>query len=522
MKTNTASQSGPTVPSVPPAPLVAAPSRPAEAWVGRVAIVAVLLAIVALGGSRLMHLMADPPVRGLGRVAAFYGDQGAWYAGSLWLTEHGELYMPDDYNPVVVVPKMPVVVGVLATVTGMEVWLVARLITALLVLVASAALMIALARRGGAGVALLAGLLLVASYPFFVYSRLALLDAPAVSWVVIGLALLLGWRERRPTWATIAAALAGCIAVLTKSTMLVAMPAYLFAAAMTPNPGQARWRDPLIVAGLGLGVVGGYGLAVYTWFYEDLVLFRAANVSPKSTDPIANAIRFLKSGRVMGEGFCILAAICGPLALWRRRQHPVYPWVVATAVWVLLMSLAVATKGSDVTRYYIPLIPALAIIIAAAVAGGPPRADAAGRVVRAAGFAAALLIAGLGSASIVQYLARPSYTYRDMGADLARRFAELEPGTNWVLYGPWPSGGVALAAGVPALGIRTEPGCEVLEEHTPAYLVTRGPRQTSLTPDELEAVERDFNFGEEITYSVLPGMFDENDPYFHVVRLFPK
>jgi len=482
----------------------------------------ITVAIIGLGAARLIHLMADPPVRGLGRVASFYGDEGVWYSASLWLVEHGHLYIPGDYNPAVLVPVMPTLVGTVAAVTGLEVWFTARLTTAMLMLMATAALIVALSRRAGWGVALLTGLLMTASFPLFVYSRVALLDVPAVAWVVIGLCLLLGWRQRRPTWATVAAALIGCVAVLTKSTMLLAMPGYLVAAAMSPNPGARRWRDPLIITAIGVAVVGGYTAAALAWFAQDTAEFQQANITAAKSSLLEKAIRFIKAGRVMGDGFYVLATVCVPLALWRLRSHAVFPWVVAGLVWVVLMSLAVAIKGISVTRYYIPLMPALAVIIAAAVgAGAMPRATPA-RAGRVAGVLAVLLISALGGASITSYLREPAYTYQRMGRDLARRVEQLDPQTRWVIYGSWPSNGAALAAGVPPLTLQVQPGTAMLEQYPPAYLVTRGPRDEAMDPDQLRQVQQHFTFGAEHTYRVLPGMFDENDPLFQAVRLHRK
>ncbi len=488
----------------------------------RAGLAVLTVAIIGLGAARLMHLMADPPVQNLGRVAAFYGDEGIWYNASVWMTERGRMYIPDDYNPIVLMPVMPTLVGMVAAATGLEVWFAARLITALMMAGATAALMIALSRRAGWLVALLTGLLLVASYPFFVYSRLALLDIPGVSWVIIGLCLLLGWRERRPTWATVAAALIGCVAVLTKTSMLMAMPGYLVAAWMTPNPGTRRWRDPLMICAIGVAIAGGTAAAAFALLPQDTTDFQQANFTTAKSGPLHKAIRFIKTARVMGDGFYLLAAVCVPLALWRLRRNPAYPWVLAGVVWVVLMSLAVAIKGISVTRYYIPLMPALAVIIAAAVGGGAAPSTPLGRGLRVVGVAAVLLVCVFGSASIASYLREPTYTYQQMGDDLARRIKQLDPQTRWVIYGNWPSNGVALAAGVPGLSVHEQPGWQMLQENTPAYLVTRGPRDWAMTPEQLQAVERDFNFGEEHTYQVLPGMFDENDPLFHAVRLHRK
>jgi hypothetical protein len=478
--------------------------------------------IVGLGASRLMHLLADPPVRGLGRVASFYGDEGVWYGASLWFVEHGQLYVPGDYNPVVLMPVMPTLVGVVAAVTGLEVWYTARLITALLMMGATAALIVALARRAGWGVALLSGLLLTASFTFFVYSRLALLDVPAVAWVVFGLCLLLGWRQRRPTWATAAAALIGCLAVLTKSTMILAMPGYLVAAWMTPNPGVRRWRDPLIISVIGVALVGGYTAAAIAWLPQDTINFRKANISVGDNSPLDKAVRFIKAGRFMGLGFYALATACVPLALWRLRRDPAYPWVVAGVVWVVLMSLGVAAKDISVTRYYVPLMPALAVIIAAAVGAGATPRTLPARGLRVAGVVAVLLVCAHGGASIITYLRQPAYTYQRMGQDLARRIERLDRQTDWVIYGPWPSNGVALAAGMPPMTTIASPGNPLLKHYPPAYLVTRGPRDEAMTPEQLQAVERLFDFGTEHTYRVLAGMFADTDPLFHAVRLQPR
>ena len=382
-------------------------------------------------------------------------------------------------------------------------------------------LMLALWRSCGIWPALLAGLLIATSYSLFVFSRIALMDAPSASLGIIGLSLLLGWRPgRRPTWATVLAAVFGVLAVLCKTTIIAAMPSYLVAAWMTTPAGARRWRDPLIVAAVGVVLLGAYVGMLAMWFANDVAMFRSFNFQPRSVSLAGSVWRFAKSGNIVGEWLFGLGLVCLPLAVWRLRGLAVYPWVISLLIWLILMTGTVLAKGFIPPRYCVPLIPPVAVVIALLVYHGF-RQDT-GRIAGITLGAIVLIASARGAIDIFSAMKSPGYTYRDMGEDVRRRASEFGDPSQVVLWGRWPTGSVGLAADMPTHSLEGDMDAE-LQKYPVHFFLTRGPKEDPRISEQTDIVAMEERYHLELvtTYTVLPGYQFEPRP-IHLYRVLPR
>lgn len=499
----------------------------------RVVVVLGLVAVAILSGARFVALDADPPLTAKNRVGSFFGDEGCWYKANVWQETRGHWHVPKQYNPAVVTPTLPIVAAGVQATTGMDAWPASRWSTAGLTVLGLSALMWAVWRRGGVAPAVLTGLFVASSYLMWAYSRVSLLDAPASALAVGGLALLMGWPDKRPAWATVLAACLGFTAVLAKTTMLAVMPAYLVAAWMTASwpgtghPDRGRpWRDALIVAGIGASLLVAFGIVLLSVFAEDWSLFRRSNlrVNPNSGGTLQHFTSFVRATSETWPGLFLLAWLALPVAWLSWRRTPASPWVLTLALWGVLMAGAVLYKGLAAPRYFVPLIWPAAVLSAFAVVGAWRSRHAAGR-------GAAVVLTLLGAITIghdavrsASSLSNLTYSFRDAGRDVRRVIGETADLDRAVIAGRWPTESLGLVANLPTLDI----SCESLdgrsiEELGVQYFACRPPLHDPRHADQTHIQHIKAHYDAELVaeYHVLPGYQTEPLP-ISLYRIRPR
>ncbi|NBC10476.1 MAG: hypothetical protein GVY24_01910 [Planctomycetes bacterium] len=472
---------------------------PGEAWL----MLAVVFVAASLGAARFVHIDADPPRRGVAwDGGAFMGDEGMWYKNAIWQVTRGRWCPEGAYNPIVVTPVMPVTAVAVWQATGGVSRPGIRAVTAGMVLVAILALGLAVKARGGRWTAVFVVLLLSSSCTLFAYSRLALMDAPASALMAVAWALTLGWRGGRPGYATVAAAVLATLAVLTKSTMLMAVPALLVASTLAPDTGGRRWRGPVVMTLIGGVLLALYGVVILTFHRQELTTFLEFNVARAGAGLGAASYGTLKLLPAAGQWLFALWAICLPVALWRMRRHAAFPWVISGLLWMILIGAAVIWKGNLVPRYMVPMIWPMAMIVAVVLGDlfSVKRRQASGLLA----LGLVLMFAVNGAVWMSREIRSADFTYRDMGREV-RKDVDARGGPDEVaLVGGWPAGGVGLVSGVPVVGYRTS-GVDfesILNRERLAFYVTWGD-DDFLGEHQRQAIAARYRRGDPIKYPVL-------------------
>ena len=262
-----------------------------------------------------------------------------------------------------------------------------------------AALVAATVQRitGSAGRAALAACVYLAFFSTFRYGRPFLTSAPETFWLSLPMFWLLWQRLRRPAgagsdaapgwWAHTAFGLAIGLGLAYKSFALVApVAATLWCARLANEPrldGRVLWRATLQVAWSATLALALFGL----WFvldpdpqavWQEFVLAENAGkmasnegywqVALRGGDGsmAAQLLAYVQNAGLLA--FVVLGLLPVALARWRAGRHGAAPPLPAHArillVWLAVWLLVFMLPSQRSARYLIPVMPALACVIA--------------------------------------------------------------------------------------------------------------------------------------------------------------
>lgn len=262
-----------------------------------------------------------------------------------------------------------------------------------------AALVAATVQRitGSAGRAALAACVYLAFFSTFRYGRPFLTSAPETFWLSLPMFWLLWQRLRRPAgagsdaapgwWAHTAFGLAIGLGLAYKSFALVApVAATLWCARLATEPrldGRVLWRATLQVAWSATLALALFGL----WFvldpdpqavWQEFVLAENAGkmasnegywqVALRGGDGsmAAQLLAYVQNAGLLA--FVVLGLLPVALARWRASRHGTAPPLPAHArillVWLAVWLLVFMLPSQRSARYLIPVMPALACVIA--------------------------------------------------------------------------------------------------------------------------------------------------------------
>jgi hypothetical protein len=215
--------------------------------------IALWMLAAALGLSRFLWLAADFPNYSPWMIdQAKFTDEGWWANAAIMHALTGHWHIAGDYNPAVALPVWPLLLGALFHFTGVSVIAVRALNVA--VSLATLAVVYLLVRRyAQSRAAAQAAVLLFAASPFaFAFSRLAILDTLVVfefcaMLLVASCAANATNAGRQRVWPLVVLALLVTMALLTKTTAAVLIPAVIWLAfrASANSPANGPNSTPL-------------------------------------------------------------------------------------------------------------------------------------------------------------------------------------------------------------------------------------------------------------------------------------
>jgi 4-amino-4-deoxy-L-arabinose transferase-like glycosyltransferase len=301
-----------------------------------------------------------------------------------WLVPHlrGDLYLnkPQLYFWSVTVASLPV--GRVTELTAA--------IPSVASAVATVAAVIAIGHLlWGPLVGLLAGLILIATPPFYAFSHAVLSDVMMTAFMTWALYFLLRWQHDQDGTRHLVA-FYGCIAaaVLAKGPAgLAALAAGLVAVAATRGPGALRHLRPLA------GIVV-FAAAAVVWFTPYLVQSRGRFVSRVLVGHYTTW--YLDGGLLprLGQGLVLLGnflpwtvLLAAAVLWWRRHPDDRRRWVGVVAI---SLTVVLALAGHQRARYLLPIYPWLALLVAEFVGRGATEGGARALRVGSGGMAAVL------------------------------------------------------------------------------------------------------------------------------------
>lgn len=465
-------------------------TTPQQPSTPRALAIALLLLMAVLLLSRFVHLDADFPA-GITWSGVLYTDEG-WYSNAA--TRHvltGEWYLEGDFNPAVNMPMGQLLHRASFELFGLS--LSAARFTAALAFSAAIVLTALLVRRRfGNPAALLTALLLASSYIGFAYSRLAIMEPVGMGFVAAALYLADRAQGTRAAWWSALAGLAVSAAILTKSTMIFAVPlvAWLVWAASGRSgvAGQRvdlRRRIDVTIPALLLPllIVLGHHFAAAMLFPLDYTYFGVLNVGRRGVTGLEEWLANIPAQGIgllaLGEGFLAACAALVVAALWTSRdfRRSALVHVLIVCVLVYFASLTVVKYGPP--RYFLPLLlplTALAAIAAmqlSAVLAAWSRERQRHRAVALLPLLPLVALSISGCVHIATYMAQPEYSYRQMATGVADIIRSREGSVDGVVLFSDMADGVALVTGLRAVNpvIALDPMAAQIARHHPRYVL---------------------------------------------------
>ncbi|MDF1526225.1 MAG: glycosyltransferase family 39 protein [bacterium] len=446
----------------------------------KVGYVIFLFLILVFLGLRFFYIEADFP-QDITRSGALYTDEG-WYSnGAVAFALSGNWYIPGDFNPSVNLPVVSLIQTAVFSVFG------ASLDTARMTVAVSFCLPVFLvyflvrhfSDRVTAG--LVAGLLST-NYILFSFSRLAILDIPALTIALSAITVTaINPKGKSRTFFALSTLLFA-VALLAKSAVLILFPVYLLT--LVTGKGWSLKEKliygftALIIVGV---LVGGYNYYARSIFPEDYRLFTQLNFSGRISRDLSTIAGDLVGGakRVLRlEPALVLLSFIFSWRQWRRspdfRRDPL---VRISVLWVVGHLIVMSMTSYHPPRYFIALSIPMTILLVQV--GMDLRKKASGSVRTLLPLIMIFLLVGWNGYRVVDYMVKPFYSLHFMCEDVNRIISEdRTAGGSSVLIGHMANT-VGLATGLPTINslYGTQSLSWKMAEYAPQHYISLGEEE---------------------------------------------
>lgn len=354
-------------------------------------VVLILLAAVP----RLLHLDADPRQD---FQATYLADEGLYAHNARLHALFGSWTMDDHNVALFTAPLHTASVRASYALFGTGLWQT-RLPSAIAGILTCLVLYAFLRRETTRGIAVAATLLLTLSGFVTSHNRVAYTESIQVLLLTIGFFAAL--RSRAATWWAAVSAVSLIAAMLAKPSSLGCVVAIVLLVAFqllrdhAHRPAWLRATGVFCVTGLACLVVLALALAVPNWEVFTAEVRQLARTAAGGDPPLSLLKRFLLYGfrnepdstRILGgwltrDAFLVLGVgLLGFARLAGLYRRPLRPLEMGCWMWVILTLMSIATHPALAPdRYYVLIMPALAILLAIAAfdreahgAGSAPR-----------------------------------------------------------------------------------------------------------------------------------------------------
>ncbi len=423
---------------------------------------------------RFIHLSADFPMHNWFELAA-YTDEG-WYNSAAVRAAHtGDWLKPGDFNPAVATPVLPAVDYLLFRAFGSGL-AVARAAAALCFLIALLGGYALLRRFEGPPFALTATGLCAVSFYGFAFSRLALLEYPALA--LLFAALNCAALERPPLPKGLLTGALFAAAVMTKmSAGFAAVPLAYLLLARADNRKEAL-RAAAAAAAVAAIIFFAWWRLLIVPHIADFRFFMSIQYRVKPSFPalLMSALRSLRHGLNVGPVLYPLALVGGVACLFlaRVRSRPLF---IVAMLWTATYFAYLTYRAYAPIRYYPLLYPMLVVLLLYAARALYQRSAGWG-----AAAAAVIALCAVGNGlRIADYLLHPHYSFLSMATEISAQVEHNGPGA--VLLGNFADT-IALVHYVDALNsdYGSAPLARRLSQYPPRFFVQAEP-DPSADPD---------------------------------------
>lgn len=456
---------------------------PWYAWMAarRSLTVGLLLLTTAFALLRLVHLEADPP-QGLTTSRVLYTDEG-WYARNAvaWALT-GHWHMEGDFNPAVNIPVWTILQKGMFHLFGTSLH-TARLLAVAFFLALLVIFHLFAARYVPRWAALVGCLILATSYRLFAFSRLALLEVPMMTCLM--LSLLMAAKARRGLWRLRVVLSAGAFACacLTKTTALIGLPAVMYLLWCANDDRWNRLKGLVLWITVLLLLLCAHYVAVALPYHRDYVYFNELNIAERWFDgwqPLAvwqHVAHVAWRGLTRFDPLLTIVVVVGALPLLASRQFRRCVAVRVALLWGGALIALMLTTTYHPPRYFLPMAVPLALLAAAALAH--LRRPEGGWLLRPIFAILLVSVLAIQGHAVLRYLAQPEYSFVEMCDQVRQQLAaEDRP----VLLMGHMADSIGLELGMVCVNVQmgTWPLCDRLDVYQPTHVIGYGRMDAGL------------------------------------------
>jgi hypothetical protein len=318
--------------------------KPALRWV----VWAIVIALLAL---RLIHLSADfPNFTFWWDDAAKFSDEG-WYANAaLNSVLMGHWYVPGDWAPATVVPVWPALITGIFHVTGVSI-VVARTTEVIFSWLAVLLAWLLFRRYTSSLLALFFAVLLAASAMTFAFSRMAVLEAPLETFILLALLVSCSLR-RQDTGKAILLGTLLVLIVLTKTSGAFVIPAILYPIVFRYRGELRTALRPFAITFLTIFVLYGAERIFFARLYAaDAHVFFSRSTPGIGFYTVEKTVRLIYRGMWIDPFLWPLVLFAVTLSIWMRSLWRQMLWGVSV-LWCFGYSAFIVYHVDGPPRYF--------------------------------------------------------------------------------------------------------------------------------------------------------------------------
>lgn len=403
--------------------------------------------VLLLFGSRFIHLLADFP-SGINWSGDLYTDEGWYSSGAVRFFISGHWIVPGDFNPVINLPIFQIAVFIGFKIFGMSL-LSVRLVA--LIFFAFLLITIFLLTKTTWGIvpAFLSIAFLCSDYLIFLFSRLAFLEIPMLTFVFLA---LLSYKEiKEPIYQVIAAGFFLLLGLLTKTTAIIALPALLYliwTEEISLKERFIRFFVFLVVLSIPYLI---YWIIINNSFHQDVVYFSSINFSKRITPYpqmlIYNLFSFFSDPIILKSPIVWLTFFSTVLTLFMERRWYKDRWLVFIILLTVFYSGLMIITYYHPPRYYIPFLFLACLFCGITMSKIITK--------NRSGFRWAILICVvsvfmINGILIARYLISPKFSFINMLNQVKEQISATSDKQNDLLIGPFANT-VSLETGIPSI-----------------------------------------------------------------------
>lgn len=466
--------------------------------------------------ARFLHLEADFPW-GFTWEGSPYTDEG-WYSyGAISYVITGNWYIEGDFNAIINVPIVHLFQAITFKILGLS--LFSARVTEILFYLGIILLSYLLVRKYiNPLTALVTALLLSANFTLFVHSRLAITELPMASIGFASIFIALYFPAKRYLLLGSIIALTLFMAILTKATAMLLLPAVLYAAYIRQNHMKQRlyaclWISGLLIVSLFLYHTVGKSLYPEDYMYFSSRVFTSRfNFNPLFI--LHNIPRTLWNGIFLDNLMypLTLTMTLFPVFLLVSKQYRENPLVVLCYIWLFVAFATLSLCKYQPPRYYlylsIPLMILFSIIVVSLYYSLKSSYWSYLPV------AVLAVIVTINISHMTRYLLEPKYSFLTMAQNIQQHIA-YEGGQDPILLGKIANS-VTLATGIPSINdslLGTRDLSWRISRYKPTHYVSLGIDQKVI-----QILKQSYDLEQLATYEVFGNYYGGKRVHFYKLR----